>query len=176
MTVKELNQRLSIISRVVVHPKYRTIGLGSKLVRETLSLAGTPYVEMVAVMAKYNPFGERAGMQKIVEQPPTKQALRIAQVLSDLGFNIQLLSSEKYVLKKLQTLKAEDIIRIKEAFIKNKTPRFMKYFFPHEPYGRQKLYVEKLMEASLERLAHLIKVCGLLLQTKVYLFWKRHQS
>jgi len=173
MSIKELNQKLSIISRVVVHPKYRTIGLGSKLVRETLSLAGTPYVEMVAVMAKYNPFGEKAGMQKIAEQPPSKKALAIAQVLSELGFNVQLLGSEKYVLNKLHSLKAEGITRIKEAFIRNKAPRFMKYFFPHQPYGRQKLYVEKLREASLERLAHLIKVCGLLLQTKVYLFWKK---
>lgn len=51
----------------------------------------------------------------------------------------------------------------------------MKYFFPHQPYGRQKVYVDKLMKASLERLTHLIKVCDLLLQTKVYLFWKNHQ-
>ena len=170
MSIKELNEKLSIISRVVVHPKYRTIGLGSKLVRETLSLAGTPYVEMVAVMAKYNPFGEKAGMQKIAEQPPSKKALAIAQVLSELGFNIQLLGSEKYVLNKLHNLKAEDVARIKDAFIRNKAPRFMKYFFPHQPYGKQKVYVEKLREASLERLALLIKVCGLLLQTKVYLF------
>jgi hypothetical protein len=28
------------------------------------------------------------------------------------------------------------------------------------------------MEASLEKIAHLIKVCGFLLQTKVYLFWR----
>jgi hypothetical protein len=28
------------------------------------------------------------------------------------------------------------------------------------------------MKAGLERLAQLIKVCGFLLQTKVYLFWK----
>ena len=172
MSIKELNQKLSIISRVVVHPKYRTIGLGRKLVRETLSLAGTPYVEMVAVMAKYNPFGEKAGMQKIAEQPPSKKALAIAQVLKELGFNIQLLGSEKHVLNKLRTLKLEDVARIKDAFVRNKAPRFMKYFFPHQPYGRQKLYVEKLMEASLEKLAHLIKVCGLLLQTKVYLFWR----
>jgi len=172
MSIKELNQKLSIISRVVVHPKYRTIGLGSKLVRETLSLAGTPYVEMVAVMAKYNPFGEKAGMRKIAEQPPSKKALAIAQVLSELGFNIQLLGSEKYVLNKLRTLKAEDITRVREAFVKNKAPRFMKYFFPHQPYGRQKQYVKKVMKASLKRLAHLIKVCGLLLQTKVYLFWR----
>ncbi|MDI6904772.1 MAG: ATP-binding cassette domain-containing protein [Candidatus Bathyarchaeia archaeon] len=30
MSMKELNEKLSIISRVVVHPKYRTIGLGVK--------------------------------------------------------------------------------------------------------------------------------------------------
>jgi GNAT superfamily N-acetyltransferase len=33
-------QKLSIINRVVIHPKYRTIGLGAKLIRETLPLAG----------------------------------------------------------------------------------------------------------------------------------------
>lgn len=176
MSMKQLNENLSIISRVVVHPKYRTIGLGVKLVRETLRLAGTPYVEMVAVMAKYNPFGEKAGMQKIAEQPPTKEALAIAQVLSELGFNIQLLGSEKYVLNKLHSLKTEELTQVKEAFIKNNTPRFMKYFFPHQPYGKQKLYRKKVMKASLEKLAHLIKVCGLLLQTKVYLFWKTSLS
>jgi ABC-type ATPase with predicted acetyltransferase domain len=75
MSMKELNEKLSIISRVVVHPKYRTIGLGSKLVRETLHLAGTPYVEMPAVMAKYNPFAEKGGMKKIAEQPTAKRSL-----------------------------------------------------------------------------------------------------
>jgi ABC-type ATPase with predicted acetyltransferase domain len=44
------------ISRVVIHPKYRTIGLGAKIVAETLPQAGKPYVETIAVMAKYNPF------------------------------------------------------------------------------------------------------------------------
>jgi len=43
MTVKELNTDVSIISRVVVHPKHHTIGLGSKLIKETLAYAGTPY-------------------------------------------------------------------------------------------------------------------------------------
>jgi ABC-type ATPase with predicted acetyltransferase domain len=45
MGMKELNEKLSNISRIVVHPKYRTIGLGSKLIKETLGLAGTEYVE-----------------------------------------------------------------------------------------------------------------------------------
>jgi len=176
MSIKQLNEKLSIISRVVVHPKYRTTGLGSKLIRETLVYAGTPYVEMVAVMAKYNPFAEKAGMQKIAEQPPAKEALAIAQALEESGFNIQLLGSEKYILEKLKSSKAEDLTKIREAFIKNKAPRFIKYFFPHQPYGRQKLFVEKLMKASLRRLASLIRVCGLLLQTKVYLFWHKRAT
>ena len=41
MTIQEINSKLSIINRVVIHPKYRTIGLGAKLIRETLPLAGT---------------------------------------------------------------------------------------------------------------------------------------
>jgi len=173
MTMKELNEKLSIISRVVVHPKYRTIGLGAKLVKETLAKAGTPFVEMPAVMAKYNPFAEKAGMQKIAEQPPPKEALKISEVLTGLGFNIQLLGSEKYVLNKLQTLSDEGLEKVREAFIKHCHTRFMKYFFPHLPFGHKKDYDEEIKKASLERLASLIKVCGFLLQTKVYLFWKQ---
>ena len=173
MPIREMNKKLSVISRVVVHPKYRTIGLGSRLIRETLAHSGTPCVELIAVMAKYNPFAEKAGMQKIMEQPPSKQALAIRAVLEQLGFNIHLLGSTKTVLNKLQSLKGEDLDRVREAFIRNKQPRFMKYFFSKMPYGKTKLYREKVMAASLERLAHLIKVCGLLLQTKAYLFWEK---
>jgi len=169
--MKELNEKLSIISRVVVHPKYRTIGLGSKLIRETLHLAGTPYVEMPAVMAKYNPFAEKGGMKKIAEQPPPKEAISIAEILRNLEFNIHLLGSEKCVLTKLQTLNAESIAKIREAFIKHRHMRFMKYFFCHMPFGKKQAYAKEMMKTNPERLAHLIKVCGFLMQTKVYLFW-----
>ncbi|MEM3628324.1 MAG: ATP-binding cassette domain-containing protein [Candidatus Bathyarchaeia archaeon] len=171
MTMKELNEKLSTISRVIVHPKYRTIGLGIKLVRETLPLAGTPYVEMTAVMAKYNPFAEKAGVQKIAEQPPPKQAIKIAEILHKLGFNIHLLGSEKYVLNKLKSLNETEVETIREAFIKHCHARFMKYFFCHMPFGKKQAYTEEVRKASLERLAHLIKVCGFLMRTKVYLFW-----
>ncbi|RLI43734.1 hypothetical protein DRO69_08985, partial [Candidatus Bathyarchaeota archaeon] len=172
MSIKELNEKLSIISRVVVHPKYRTIGLGVKLVRETLDKAGTPHVEMPAVMAKYNPFAEKAGMRKIAEQPPPKEALAIAEVLSKLGFNIHLLGSEKYVLNKLNTLSDKEIRTIREAFIKHSHARFMKYFFCHMPFGRKEAYAKAVRQAILERLTRLIKVCGFLMQTKIYLFWE----
>jgi len=41
-------------------------------------------------MAKYNPFFERAGMAKIMEQPTPKQALAIREVLRNLGFNMSI--------------------------------------------------------------------------------------
>ncbi|MHA1832626.1 MAG: hypothetical protein ACTSV7_01430, partial [Candidatus Baldrarchaeia archaeon] len=104
-------------------------------------------------------------------QPPPKEALKIAETLHSLGFNIQLLGSEKYVLSKLQTLSDKDIAKIKEAFIKHSHTRFMKYFFCHMPFGKKEVYTLEVKKISLGRLARLIKVCGFLMQTKVYLFW-----
>jgi hypothetical protein len=52
----------------------------------------------------------------------------------------------------------------------------MKYFFPHQLFGKKKVYRKEIRKASLERLAHLIKVCGFLMQTKVYLFWKKEKK
>jgi ABC-type lipoprotein export system ATPase subunit/GNAT superfamily N-acetyltransferase len=173
MKTSELNRTLSTVSRVVIHPKYRSIGLGARLVRETLPLAGTPYVEAVAVMARYNPFFERAGMRKVAEQPPPKETLKIAELLNSLGFNIRLLCNGKYVLGRLQSLSPNQIDAVKEAFIKYSHPRFMKSFSEKMPFGSKEAYAEEVRGASLERLTHLIRICGFLMQTKVYLFWQK---
>jgi ABC-type ATPase with predicted acetyltransferase domain len=158
MSMTELNQKLSIISRVVVHPKYRTIGLGHKLVRETLEYAGTPYVETVAVMARYNPFFERAGLRKIAESPPVKSTFKVADVLKTLGFNLTFLRSQKYVLKKLASLNGRELSMLKEVFAENKHPRFMKEFSFHDPYGKSKIYKEAVENADLEKLTKLIGI------------------
>jgi hypothetical protein len=44
------------------------------------------------------------------------------------------------------------------------------------PYGTTKMYREGIESADLERLAKLIRIVGILLQTKVYLFWQRDQT
>ena len=100
MTIQELNRQLSTINRVVIHPKYRTIGLGAKLIRETLPKVGTPYVELIAVMAKYSPFSEKAGMRKVAEQQSVDTVSKITKLLLDLGFDLHLLGSERYVKAK----------------------------------------------------------------------------
>ena len=172
MTMKELNLKLSIISRVVVHPKYRTMGLGCRLVRETLPFAGTEYVELPAVMAKYNPFAEHAGMKNIAEQKPSKDVLRIAKLLEEVGFKTQLLGSERYVCDVLRDLCSANLERVKEAFARAGHVRFLKYFSPDLPFGHREDYKKAVYAASLSKLAGLIKICGFLLQTKVYLFWQ----
>ncbi len=173
MTIGEINQKLSIISRVVVHPKYRTIGLGRRLIQETLPLVGTEYVEMPAVMAKYNPFAERAGMRRITEQHPSKDVLKIVNVLEEVGFKAQLLGSQNYVLDVLRNLSSANLERVREAFAKGGHARFLKYFSSDLPFGHKEEYKEAVRTADLVKLAGLIKICGFLLQTKVYLFWQR---
>jgi GNAT superfamily N-acetyltransferase len=174
MPMRELNEKLSSISRVVVRPKYRTIGLGSKLVHETLHLAGTECVEMSAVMAKYNPFAEKAGMKRIVEQHPPKEAEKITDVLQSLGFNAQLLGSTNYVSKMLQALTEEEGEKIRQALAMQRHPRFLKSFSNDLPFGTRDAYQKEVANASLEKLAGLIKICAFLMQTKVYLFWRVH--
>jgi GNAT superfamily N-acetyltransferase len=176
MTMSEMNQKLSSISRVVIHPKYRTIGLGAKLIRETLPLAGTEFVEMSAVMSKYNPFAEKAGMKKVVEQGASEQATKILHVLEELGFDKQLLGSEKYVSEKVKGLNNDDLLKVKNAFASCQHPRFLKSFSWHQPYGISSAYKELVYSADLEKVASLVKICGFLLQTKVYLFWRSERN
>jgi len=59
-----------------------------------------------------------------MEQPSPKHALAIREVLSNLGFNIVLLGSQKYVLNKLRSLSDKQVLEIRHAFMKNVHVRF----------------------------------------------------
>ena len=49
----------------------------------------------------------------------------------------------------------------------------MKSFSCHLPFGTKDAYVREIMAADLEKLANLMRICGFLMQTKGYLFWKK---
>ena len=57
-----LNAEVEAISRVVVHPVYRGLGLAGRLIRHALAKAQTPVVEALAVMGRIHPLFDRAGM------------------------------------------------------------------------------------------------------------------
>lgn len=65
-----LNAEVRTISRVIVDPLFRGIGLAVLLVQYALDHAPTPYTEARAHMAKINPFFAHAGMTLL---PPSPQ-------------------------------------------------------------------------------------------------------
>ena len=141
------------------------MGLGAKLVGETLPLAGTDYVEMSAVMAKYNPFAERAGMRKVAVQVPARQ------VLESVGLDRSLFGSVGHVEQLLKAMGKKKLGIVRAGFIRHKHGRFLKEFFSDVPFGHATDYEACVKKASVGQLARLIKACGFLLQEKVYLFW-----
>ncbi|MEM0095046.1 MAG: ATP-binding cassette domain-containing protein [Candidatus Bathyarchaeia archaeon] len=172
-TLQQLQKEVSTITRVIIHPKYRSIGLGTKIVKETLPLAGTPYVETLAVMAKYNPFFEKAGMQKIAETKPNRHLLEAIEKLDALGFNPIMLQSQKHNIKKIMERGKEKVIQIlTELSEKGGIPR-KRIIATNKAYPTHTEFIEKIEKLSTEELATALRRLSFLTQTKVYLFWKR---
>ena len=99
---KLIDGSFSRISRVIVHPKYRGIGIGTMLVRETMRRVGTAYVEALAVMARYNPFFEKAGMKRIEYETKSRKKIKKAlEELELLGVDTSLINSKAYLRRTL---------------------------------------------------------------------------
>lgn len=112
-------------------------------------------------------------MRKITEQQAVKSVSAVADKLLELGFNLHLLGSERYVEIKLASLMPSQFVLFKEAFAKCAHPRFKREFAYTRrcPFGSTVEYVRCVQTADFAKLARLVKLVGLLSQTKVYLFW-----
>ena len=65
---------------------------------------------------------------------------------------------------------------MKKAFVRFRHTRFSKSFSYHLPYGAVETYRNMIQKATLDKLAALVKLCGFLMQTKVYLFWSSFEE
>jgi ABC-type lipoprotein export system ATPase subunit/GNAT superfamily N-acetyltransferase len=171
VSIEELNRDWAIIKRVILHPKYRTTGLGSRLVRETLPLVGRRYVELVAVMAQYNPFAEHAGMKKIQESTAHPKVLEAIEKLRVMGFNPILLASEGANLTRLRDLNPGEVDHVREILLS--VPAYKRIRSGQEPYYKKEEMREWLWEQDLQSLAKRLQILSILSETKVYLFWSR---
>lgn len=79
-----VNNNIRTISRVVIEPRYRALGLAYELVQKTMPLLNMPYIEALAVMGKVNPFFEKAGMMKY-EAAQSSRCVQLCQALSAVG-------------------------------------------------------------------------------------------
>jgi ABC-type transport system involved in cytochrome c biogenesis ATPase subunit/N-acetylglutamate synthase-like GNAT family acetyltransferase len=104
-----VNEEIARISRVIIHPKFRGIGLGELLVKETLPKANAKVVEVLAVMARYNPFFEKAGMLRVDYRRDGNAAeKKIQAFLDEHGFNSKLARSKAYCSDFFSCLIEED--------------------------------------------------------------------
>ncbi len=171
--VEELNRDWAVISRVIVHPKYRTTGLGARLIRETLPQVGRRHVELIAVMAEYNPFAERAGMRQITVSTPDPSVTRAVEELRSLGFTPPLTSSEAYNETILRELSQEKVSKVKEVLLGVDDHLYKRLIGSNRAFVTRPEMEAWLSDKPPERLARCIKILTILGQGKAYLYWCR---
>jgi GNAT superfamily N-acetyltransferase len=175
-SLKELQRDVSVVSRVVVHPKFRGIGLGEKLIAETLSKCGTPCVEAVAVMARYNPFFEHAGMQRIAESKPSAAVTDALAGLERLGFDVALLPCAGYVEKHISLVGCGKIVALLETLSLQDAAVRKRLADLQSVYPKHEEFALKLRGLDAANLAQVLKRLNFLAQKKVYLFWKKTED
>ena len=110
-----LNKYVRRISRVIIEPRFRGLGLAKMLVRETIPMMDFPIIEAVAVMGSVNPFFEKAGM--IAYTAPEKESgIRLAEALSAVGIEQELLIDPPVVHKRIEKLPNEAADFIESEF------------------------------------------------------------
>jgi|GEM_PF-1253582 len=66
------NVNIRTISRVVVHPTFRSLGVSTAIVRALIARCPTRYIESAAMMAHASPLFARAGMRRFDPAEPDK--------------------------------------------------------------------------------------------------------
>jgi hypothetical protein len=149
-----LNKNIRTISRVIIEPRFRSLGLASRLVRETMPLMTVPFVEALAVMGQVNPFFEKAGMTRY-DAPPSPACVRLLEAFGAVGIEQQDLIDPGLVQQKLDSrLRGND----KSEFIEREITRFL------QCYGGR-----RLMPAGIERTGF---VLSKLTDRPVYYLWQ----
>jgi GNAT superfamily N-acetyltransferase len=152
-----INEHFVRISRVIVHPKFRGIGVAVELVRQTLPLEGRPYVETLAVMARYNPFFERAGMLRVsaeVDRERTRTLKSAYTVLEGLGAREHVLLDPELFRRWYRNLSRGEKRKVREAL------RTVGEYWRREG-GRRRLPLERAASRFV-----------MLLNPPEYLIWK----
>jgi len=115
-----LNRNVRCISRVVIEPRFRGIGLATRLVRQTLPQMNVPIVEAVGVMPLVNPFLEKAGMRMFAPRLRLEH-VELVEALSIAGIEEDELIDPAGVQMRLDALPESTM-----SFIESRIQRFLK--------------------------------------------------
>jgi hypothetical protein len=98
-----INKNIRCISRVIIEPRFRGLGLASRLVRETMPEMNVPIIEAMAVMGLVNPFFEKAGMKAYAAKVPVR-CIQLIEAFSAVGIEEEELIDTEEMQRKLEQL------------------------------------------------------------------------
>jgi hypothetical protein len=104
--LKLINKNIRTISRVIIEPRFRSLGLAVRLVKKTMPLMNISFVEALAVMGRVNPFFEKAGMTRY-DVPISTSCVRLVEAFSAVGIDDQDLIDPAIVQEKLEALQSD---------------------------------------------------------------------
>jgi len=104
LQLQMVNRHIRCISRVIIEPRYRSLGLASWLVRETMAKLQTPIIEAMAVMGRVNPFFEKAGMKAYTGKMPAR-CVQLIEAMGMVGIDEQMLVEPQKVQQRFDSLK-----------------------------------------------------------------------
>lgn len=146
-----VNKTTRCISRVIIEPRFRGLGLASTLVRETMPRMNVPIVEAMAVMGLVNPFFEKAGM-KAYRAKPAARCVQLIEAFSMVGIEEAELVWLRKVQRKIELLQSSEA-----EFIEQQIKIFL------QSYGKR-----RQMEPGIERTRY---VLSKLTFRPVYYIW-----
>ncbi|MCZ6834478.1 MAG: hypothetical protein O7G85_01765 [Planctomycetota bacterium] len=103
-----LNEEIRTISRVIVHPQFRGLGLSIRLVRHALDHAQTIYTEALAAMGRVHPFLQASGMTPY-ERPIRPEHARLLDALHRLDIEPARLAMVREVQSRIELLPDIDL-------------------------------------------------------------------
>jgi hypothetical protein len=121
-----INKNIRRISRVIIEPRFRGLGLASRLVRETMPKINAPIIEAMAVMGLVNPFFEKAGMKAFTAKMPAR-CVQLVEAFSMVGIEGEELIDPEGVQRKLDRLGKQEA-----EFIESQIKHFL------QSYGRRR--------------------------------------
>jgi len=121
-----INRNIRCIGRVILEPRFRGLGLASRLVRETMPKMNVPIVEALAVMGVVNPFFEKAGMRAYTANMPVR-CVKLTEAFVRVGIEEDELIDPQKVQAKL-----DELGRCEAEFIEHQIREFL------QSYGRRR--------------------------------------
>jgi GNAT superfamily N-acetyltransferase len=141
-----LNNNLRTMSRLIIEPRYRGLGLASWLVAETMDEVGTPMIEAISVMGKTHPFLKQAGMTEY-SPPADPKTEKMRAALEMIGIDEACWTDSRQVHQQIETLNGP-----KREFIEQHVGAFLQKFqsqrnMPH-CFERTDFLLSKLCDAG----------------------------